>query len=78
MIRTQIQLTEEQMRGLKRVAVERGMSISAVVREALGSHLTVDETDAKWRRALATAGRFGSGERDVSVEHDRYLAEDFA
>ena len=30
---------------------------------------------ARFRRALASVGRFGSGRTDISVEHDRELAE---
>ena len=29
------------------------------------------------RRALAVSGRFRSGLKDLSTEHDRYLEEDF-
>jgi hypothetical protein len=78
MIRTQIQLTEDQARELKRIAAERGISVSAVIREAVEKAVTVDDGPARRRRALNAVGRFRSGKKDVGTEHDRYLAEDFA
>ena len=33
------------------------------------------DVDRKKRRAIAAAGRFHSGRKDVSVHHDRYLAQ---
>jgi hypothetical protein len=78
MIRTQIQLTEEQARELKRIAAERGISLAALIREAIESTIAVDPGPARRQRALAVVGRFGSGRKDVGAEHDRYLAEDFA
>jgi 16S rRNA U516 pseudouridylate synthase RsuA-like enzyme len=77
MIRTQIQLTEEQARELKRIAAERGISVAALIREAVEKAVAVDDGPARRRRALAAVGRFGSGRKDVSAEHDRYLADDF-
>ena len=78
MIRTQIQLTEEQARELKRIAAERGISVAALIREAVERTVSVDSGPARWRRALAVVGRFGSGKKDISGDHDRYLAGDFA
>ncbi|MGI9110618.1 MAG: CopG family transcriptional regulator [Gaiellaceae bacterium] len=77
MVRTQISLTEEQAQRLKRVARERGVSMAAVIREAVDA--AVPETDpdreAKWARALAAVGSFSSGLGDVSENHDEHLAE---
>lgn len=78
MIRTQIQLTEEQARRLKKIAAARGVSVSALIREAVEKAVAVDDGPARRQRALAAVGRFRSGRRDVSAEHDRYLADDFA
>jgi predicted DNA-binding protein len=77
MIRTEIQLTAEQVRQLKRIAAERGISVSAVIREAVEKAVGVDDGPAKRQRALAAVGRFRSGKHDVSTDHDRYLGEDF-
>jgi Arc/MetJ-type ribon-helix-helix transcriptional regulator len=75
-IRTQIQLTEDQAHGLKRKAAERGVSMAEVIREAVDRVLAEDGGGAKRRRALAGAGRFRSGHADISERHDDYLAED--
>ena len=81
MVRTQIQLTEEQARGIKRIAAARHISAAEVIRQAVdmtlgGMHLP-DEGEKK-KRAIAAAGKFSSGKRNISKEHDRYLSEDFS
>ncbi len=79
MIRTQIQLTEEQARQLKRLAAERGVSLAEVVRQAIDRTLEQDERAIRWDRALEAVRRshFRSGKSDISERHDEYLAEDF-
>jgi hypothetical protein len=80
MIRTQIQLTEEQAAAVKRLAQLQGRSVAAVVRDSLDVHLRtqgVADRDSLRRRALAAAGRFRSGVSDLSQDHDRYVAEAF-
>ena len=74
MVRTQIQLTEEQARRLKATAAERGSSIAEVIREALDSHLAQAPIGAR-QRAIAAIGGFRSGQHDVSVRHDDHLGE---
>ena len=78
MVRTQIQLTEEQSQELKRLAAERRTSGAELIREAaenlLRDSATPDYAERKWR-ALAAAGRFRSGKNDLSARHDNYLAE---
>ena len=76
-IRTQIQLTEDQARALRRVARSRGVSMAAVIRELLDQALTSSH-DAKVERALAVAGRFRSGVGHVSRDHDRELEDAFS
>ncbi len=81
MIRTQVQLTEEQIALIKQVAAERNMSMSEVIRHGmdrfLRQSLTIDRTE-RVRRALEVTGRFRSGRTDVSQRHDEYLAEAYA
>lgn len=77
MVRTQIQLTEEQARRVKRLASERGVSMAAVVRGAVEALPGAHAADEKRRRAMSVVGRFSSGKTDVSEEHDRYLVEAF-
>jgi hypothetical protein len=78
MVRTQIQLTEEQVERLKKKAAEAGVSMAEVVRRSLddylckGNSLTMEE---KRQRSLAIAGKYASGQRDISTRHDEYLAD---
>jgi predicted secreted protein len=77
MIRTQIQLTEEQARELKRLAGERGVSVAAIIREAVEMAIDAGDPAGRWQRALAVVGAYRSGRSDVGAEHDRHLAEVF-
>jgi ribbon-helix-helix CopG family protein len=81
MIRTQIQLTEEQVRRLKAMAAEQGESMAALIRRSVDALLAVKTrgcTGEREQRALAASGRFRSGLTDVSENHDRYLADIYA
>ena len=78
MIRTQIQLTEAQAQTLKAMAAARRTSVAALIRQGV-DHLirqsgNIDMAERR-RRAIAAAGRFRSGQSDVSAAHDRHLAE---
>ncbi|MBC7335656.1 MAG: ribbon-helix-helix protein, CopG family [Clostridia bacterium] len=78
MVRTQVQLTEEQARALKKLAAEQGKSIAELIRKGVDLVIAsswATATDERISRAIALAGRFRSGLRDLSVEHDKYLAE---
>lgn len=77
MIRTQIQLTEEQARMLRRVAAERGVSMATVIRELLDAGL-VAPASARSARARAAVGRFAGGTSTVSRDHDRELDSAFS
>jgi len=78
MIRTQIQLTEAQAQTLKAMAAARQSSVAALIREGVDYLIqqagSIDVAERR-RRAIAAAGRFRSGRSDVSMEHDRQLAE---
>jgi metal-responsive CopG/Arc/MetJ family transcriptional regulator len=78
MIRTQISLTEEQARRLQRVAAQRGVSMAAVIRDAVDAAV-VDEGDVdrreRIRRALEVIGKYRSDGANVSENHDEFLAE---
>jgi hypothetical protein len=78
MVRTQIQLTEEQSRALKKVAAARGESMAEVIRRAVDGVIrsgVAFPADEKKKRALDIVGKFKSGRRDVSKRHDAHLAE---
>jgi hypothetical protein len=76
-VRTQVQLTEEQASALKRLAAERGVSMATLVREGVDRVVGEDTWEAKRRRALAVVGKYRSGHTDIARNHDKYLAEDF-
>lgn len=80
MVRTQIQLTEEQSKALKRLAASRQLSIAELIRQAVDGLIKSGPSESmeeRRRRAVGMAGKFGSGRRDISKEHDKYLGEDF-
>ena len=82
MTRIVIRLTENQVRDLKAIAVSRGMSVSALVRESLDLYLGRDGRNPRQEdrigRVRALAGKGSSGRSDISERHDDYLAEAFA
>ena len=80
MIRTQIQLTEEQSRRLKAAAARKGISVAELIRQGIDASLEKEASpsrDELAARALNAAGRFGSSRHDVARRHDHYLGESF-
>jgi len=78
MIRTQIQLTEQQAELLKATAARRGVSMAELIRQSIDHLLegTGVPTPKELRqKAAAAAGRFRSAQGDVSTRHDDYLAD---
>ena len=81
MIRTQIQLTPEQHRQLKRWARERGISLSEAVRRCVAERLAAERNAPtradRVREVLALAGKYrdASGATDVAREHDAHLSD---
>jgi Arc/MetJ-type ribon-helix-helix transcriptional regulator len=80
MIRTQVQLTENQIQALRQAARATGKSVSELVRQGVDQYLAdrggIGRRE-QMERAKRVAGRFSSGLRDVSAKHDKYLAEAF-
>ncbi len=79
MIRTQIQLTEEQHRFLREKAAEYNVSMAELVRrgvDLLARQQTQPSREELGRRALSI-GAYDDleGAVDVSINHDQYLAE---
>jgi len=80
MVRTQVQFTEEQLAQLRRLAAEKGVSVSELVRRGVDRVLREERSpDRKelMARALEVAGKYDSGLTDIGRRHDDYLAEDF-
>jgi hypothetical protein len=81
MIRTQIQLTEEQHRALKRWARERGISLAEAVRRCVADRLAEEASEAprtaRVREVLAVAGKYADpeGPSRVARQHDNVLTD---
>jgi hypothetical protein len=75
MVRTQIQLTEEQVARLRRLALSRGLSIAALIREAVDRLEEDAEGDARWRRSLSVVGKYRGGSENVAEDHDEFLVD---
>ena len=78
MIRTQIQLTEEQAKKIKKIAASRGVPIAEVIRDAVEGTIrssAVVISEERRKRALEIVGKFRSGKKNVSRKHDSYLTE---
>jgi len=78
MIRTQAQLTEEQMAALKEIAAERRVSVAELIRRGVDAVIASREGPGlgeRRRRALAVVGAFSDPATDVAREHDHYFAE---
>ena len=74
MVRTIIQLHENQAAALEQAASRRGVSKAALVREAVAILLARETGDPAVERALGAAGTGASGVRDLAERHDDYLA----
>lgn len=88
MVRTMVQLTEEQMKALKALAKARKTSVAKLVRESVEQYIVTAPTELSYeekrQRALEFVkqirdGKFKAydieGKTDVAVNHDKYLAE---
>ncbi len=78
MVRTQIQLTDEQARAIKRIASTKGVSVAEIIRRAVEGIIKSSpkaDMEERQKRALDIVGRFRSGKRDVSKRHDVYLTD---
>lgn len=79
MVRTQIQLNEEQARKLKALSLSSNESVASLIRHAIDRFLLTGKPDraAQYRQALSLTGKYETGQPDTSVEHDRYLEKTF-
>ncbi|NJD56264.1 MAG: ribbon-helix-helix protein, CopG family [Nitrospirae bacterium] len=80
MVRTQIQLTEEQAKALRKMAASRHLSSAELIRRAVDVMIKsgpAADPEERRKRAIEIAGKFSSGRSDVSRKHDKYLADAF-
>lgn len=80
MVRTQIQLSEEQHRRLKTIARQRGLSLAELIRRLIEHGLGGEALDRKrlYERASHLVGAFRSDVGDLAAHHDRHLGDAFA
>lgn len=80
MVRTQIQLTDDQANQLRELAAREGLSMAELIRQAVDLILvrrTAVSVDP-WQRCKAAIGGFHSGLGDVAERHDDYFVESIA
>jgi hypothetical protein len=78
MLRTQIQLTEQQAAFLKARAAAEGVSMAELIRKYIDlaqESALIPEASNRRQRAASVAGRFRSGRGDIAQNHDEYLSE---
>jgi hypothetical protein len=88
MIRTMVQLTEEQMKALKEISQARKVSVARLIRESVAQYMVVaseeTEQEEKWRRVLEFLDYMDNhpaefrdieGKTDLSINHDEYFVE---
>ena len=76
MIRTQVSFDIEQYSALQRRAHERGISMAALVREAVEDKLADRDRERLNQLALSAVGVVsGKPDENISEDHDRYLDE---
>ena len=81
MVRTQVQLPEDDLAELRRLAAEEGVSVSELVRRGVKQVLDANRKPSReelWERAMKVAGKYRSGKHDIGRRNDDYLAEDFS
>jgi hypothetical protein len=81
LIRAQIQLSPEQLSRIRDLAGTAGVSVAEVVRRSVDyyieQHAATDGAHAARLQAAEVAGRYASGQDDVSDRHDDALADAF-
>ena len=75
-IRTQISLSQEQLDGARAEARRRGVSVAALLRDALERLLAQSEDDVLREQARNAVGGFRSRCRTISADHDDALVQD--
>ncbi len=80
MVRTQVQLTENQVAMIKEISRAGNESIAAVIRRAVDQFLLTQQPDrrAVYRQAADVVGKYRAGVNDLSINHDDYLDEDLS
>jgi hypothetical protein len=80
MVRTQIQLTDEQYTHLKELSLRSHKSLAEMIRVAVDRLLMTEQPDraALYRQSETVVSKYSAPAIDISVEHDRYLDDAFS
>ncbi len=75
MVRTQIQLTDEQAKRLRELSATSRESVAALIRKAVDQFIVAGNPDRStlYRQAETVVGKYKSESDDISIRHDRYL-----
>lgn len=68
-----IELPEETMTVLQRIAQERGETVESIAREWVQTKSENEQAAGEW---MKLAGIFSSGTPDLAERHDHYLVEE--
>lgn len=77
MVRTQVQLEEEQFERLKRLAAAEGVSMAELIRRGVEKVLSTSDRERRHRDFLAVLGTMTAEgvPTDLAINHDKYLNE---
>lgn len=81
MVRTQIQLTEQQSKMLKALALEENVSVAELIRRSIEQYLRgkqLRDREELKQNTLRVIGKYGSGYEDIATNHDAHLADIYA
>lgn len=79
MIRTQIQLTQEQAKSLKKMSKKENKSVAELIRISVDKMINADgpiSDDLLRQKALSVIGKL-HGSSDLAEKHDDYLADTY-
>ena len=80
MVRTQIQLTEDQAKSLKKLSAQMNISMLEIIRQGIDAYLRnygMTNQQERRQRVIKAARQFHSGKTDLSENHDEYLADSY-
>jgi hypothetical protein len=72
-----VELTDQQIHSVERIAAERGVSVAEIIRESVDAYVRSAPRPPKAqlrKRALAAIAAF-SGPTDLARRHDEYVAQ---
>ncbi len=78
LVKTQVYLESEQQKFLKKLAKQKHVSLSELMRQLLGEHIQHLGARVFRRKEPSFIGIGASGLTDVSVNHDKYIGEAIA